>query len=144
VNSFLLERPFHPLHRSPGYALTLLAESTTSVLHCSEAISRPAVSPEDIALEASRTLLTEIAKGGCVDQKHQVLVLLMMVLGSEDVGRCRLGELSPRTIQFLRDVRDFFGTSFKIVPVTDASSSHTELLFSCYGTGYVNANRTIA
>jgi RNA 3'-terminal phosphate cyclase len=40
--------------RSPGYALTLLAESTTSAIHCSEAVSEPGVSPEDIAMLATR------------------------------------------------------------------------------------------
>ncbi|KAJ7509992.1 RNA 3'-terminal phosphate cyclase/enolpyruvate transferase [Mycena galericulata] len=122
--------------KSPGYALSLLAESTTSALHCSEAVSQPGVAPEDIALQATRALLAEIDKGGCVDRQHQTLVLLMMVLGSEDVGRCRMGEPTHRTIQFLRDVRSFFGTSFKI------ECSH--LLYSCYGTGYINSNRTLA
>ena len=147
--------------RSPGYALSLLAESTTSALFCSEAISQPGVAPEDIALQATRSLLSEISKGGCVDQKHQSLVLLFMVLGSEDVGRCRMAEPTPRTsvffqsffffalmfsfrIQFLRDVRDFFGTSFKIVPAEPGNSESTELLYSCYGTGHVNANRNLA
>jgi RNA 3'-terminal phosphate cyclase-like protein len=83
--------------RSPGYALSLLAESTTSALHCSEAISQPGVAPEDIALQATRALLAEIDRGGCVDRQHQSLVLLMMVLGSEDVGRCRMGEPTLRT-----------------------------------------------
>ena len=32
-----------------------------------------------------------------MDRKHQALVLLFMVLGSEDVGRCRMGEPTPRT-----------------------------------------------
>jgi hypothetical protein len=36
-----------------------------------------------------------------VDRKHQTLVLLFIVLGSEDVGRCRMGEPTPRTfVQF--------------------------------------------
>ncbi|KAE9409578.1 18S rRNA biogenesis protein [Gymnopus androsaceus JB14] len=130
--------------KSPGYALSLLAESTTSALFCSEAISQPGVAPEDIALQATRSLLSEISKGGCVDQKHQSLVLLFMVLGSEDVGRCRMAEPTPRTIQFLRDVRDFFGTSFKIVSAEPGNSESTELLYSCYGTGHVNANRNLA
>jgi len=85
------------VYRSPGYALSLLAESTTSALHCSEAVSQPGVPPEDIALLATRALLNEIKQGGCVDRKHQTLVLLMMVLGSEDVGRCQMGEPTPRT-----------------------------------------------
>ncbi|KAF9075175.1 18S rRNA biogenesis protein [Rhodocollybia butyracea] len=130
--------------KSPGYALTILAESTTSVLFCSEAISKPGVAPEDIALQATRSLLSEISKGGCVDQKHQSLILLMMVLGSEDVGRCRMSQPTPGTIQFLRDIRDFFGTSFKIVPADPTEPNATDLLYSCYGTGHVNANRDLA
>jgi len=79
-----------------------------------------------------------------VDRKHQTLILLMMVLGSEDVSRCRMSEPTPRTIQFLRDVKNFFGTTFKIVPAEPSENSCTELLYSCYGTGYVNINRTLA
>ncbi|KAG6868716.1 hypothetical protein C0993_011654 [Termitomyces sp. T159_Od127] len=127
--------------KSPGYALSLLAESTTSAIHCAEAISKPGVAPEDIGLEAARALMAEVNLGGCVDRKHQILVLLMMVLGSEDVGRCCMSEPTPRTIQFLRDVKQFFGTSFKIVPAEPGSG---QLLYSCYGTGYVNANRALA
>ncbi|KAH8995404.1 18S rRNA biogenesis protein [Lactarius akahatsu] len=129
--------------KSPGYALSLVAETTTSALHCAEAVSQPGVAPEDIALQASRSLLSEIERGGCVDQKHQTLVLLMMVLGSEDVGRCRMAEPTERTVQFLRDVRDAFGISFKIVPA-DKSRGSRHLLYSCYGSGYVNTNRTLA
>jgi len=129
--------------KSPGYALSLVAETTTSVLHCAEAVSRPGVAPEDIALQATRSLLSEIERGGCIDQRHQTLVLLLMLLGSEDVGRCRMAEPTERTIQFLRDVRDAFGTSFKIVPA-DRSGQSSDLLYSCYGTGYVNTNRTLA
>ncbi|KAF5330851.1 hypothetical protein D9619_005612 [Psilocybe cf. subviscida] len=130
--------------KSPGYALTLLAESTTSAIYCAEAIAEPGVAPEDIGLKATRALLAEVEKGGCVDEMHQVLVLLMMVLGSEDVGRCQMGEPTPKTIQFLRDVQAFFATSFKIVPVDPSDPSSSQLLYSCYGTGYVNANRTLA
>lgn len=137
---------------SPGYALSLVAESTTTALHCSESVSVAGGTPEDVALAAARALLTEIKRGGCVDRHHQILVLLFMVLGSEDVGRVRLGELSPRTIQFLRDVRDFFGTSFKIVPAEQSSSSTPssspegtqELLLSCYGVGFINVNRNVS
>ncbi|KAF8623462.1 hypothetical protein AX15_006246 [Amanita polypyramis BW_CC] len=130
--------------KSPGYALSILAESTTGAIHCAEATSQPGVPPEDIALQATRALLTELQKGGCVDRKHQTFALLLMVLGSEDVGRCRMGEPTPLTIQFLRDVKVFFGTSFKIVPAEPEDADCPQLLYSCYGTGYMNANRTIA
>ncbi|KAI0041124.1 18S rRNA biogenesis protein [Auriscalpium vulgare] len=130
--------------KSPGYALTLLAESTTSAIHCSEVVSQPGVAPEDIAIQASRALLREIQRGGCVDERHQTLVLLMMVLGSEDVGRVRMAEPTERTIQFLRDVKIAFATSFKITPVDASSEGPAQLLYSCYGTGYVNTNRSLA
>ncbi|KAA1469467.1 18S rRNA biogenesis protein [Dentipellis sp. KUC8613] len=126
--------------KSPGYALTLLAESTTGALHSSEAISEAGVAPEDIALRASYALLTEIRRGGCIDRLHQCLVLLYMVLGSEDVGRVRMSEPTERTIQFLRDIKDVFGTSFKITQVEDS----TDLLYVCYGTGFINVNRSLA
>src|ERR1700683_5807465 len=74
------------VYRSPGYALSLLAESTTSAIHCSEVVSQPGVPPEDIALLATRALLSEIKTGGCVDRQHQTLVLLMMVSRRQDVG----------------------------------------------------------
>ncbi|KAL5489816.1 hypothetical protein ACEPAI_4648 [Sanghuangporus weigelae] len=130
--------------KSPGYALSLLAESTTGALHCAEAVSKPGVPPEDIARQATYALLEEIKRGGCVDRSHQTLVLLMMVLGSEDIGRCRMGEPSPRTIQFLRDVREFFGVSFKIAKADSTNPESTDLIFSCLGIGYVNVNRTLA
>lgn len=79
-----------------------------------------------------------------MDRRHQTLVLSMMVLGSEDVGRCRMGEPTVQTIQFLRDVRQFFGTSFKISPAEPADPDCKQLVYSCYGSGYVNANRTLA
>jgi len=132
------------LGRSPGYALSLVAESTTTAMHCSEAVSKPGAAPEDVALDAAHALLAEISRGGCVDRKHQSLVLLLMILGSEDVGRCRMGEPSPRTVQFLRDTRDFFGTTFKIAPADFDGVPTSHLIFSCYGTGYVNVNRTMS
>lgn len=47
-------------------------------------------------------------------------------------------------IQFLRDVRSFFATSFKIVSADPPDPECSQLIYSCYGTGYVNANRTLA
>nr|XP_031864084.1 18S rRNA biogenesis protein RCL1 [Kwoniella shandongensis]KAA5531156.1 18S rRNA biogenesis protein RCL1 [Kwoniella shandongensis] len=85
--------------KSPGYGLTLVAQSTTSALHASECLSTPGAitTPEDIALQAARLLLQELSSGGCVDSKHQWLVALLMALGKEDVGKCLLGSLTPHT-----------------------------------------------
>ena len=47
-------------------------------------------------------------------------------------------------IQFLRDLKEGFGTAFKIVPAEPTDSDSLDLIFSCYGVGYVNANRSLA
>lgn len=90
--------------KSPGYGLTLVAQSTTDALHAAEALSvAPAKgesvsqTPEDIAAHAARLLLQEISGGGAVDSSHQWLVLLLMVLGKEDVGKCLMGDLTAHT-----------------------------------------------
>ncbi|CAE6357346.1 unnamed protein product [Rhizoctonia solani] len=127
--------------KSPGFGMSLLATSTTGALHCSEVIGGAGALPNDIGHAASRSLLSEIRRGGCVDRHHQWLVLLLMVLGSEDVGKCRMGELTVKSVQFLRDVKQFFGTSFKIVPAPDSDS---ELMLSCFGTGYINSNKAVS
>ena len=92
--------------KSPGYGLTLVAQSTTSALHASECMTVPPAAlssttqtqtPEEVALHAARLLLEQIARGGCVDGRHQWLVLLLMALGKEDVSKCLIGDLTPHT-----------------------------------------------
>ncbi|KAJ9103135.1 hypothetical protein QFC21_002557 [Naganishia friedmannii] len=131
--------------KSPGYGLTLLALSNTAALHSAETISVPAPTsntpasfdtsatttstqrfqtPEELATHAARLLLESVARGGCVDESHQWLVLLLMVLGPEDVGRCRMGALTPFSIQSLRDLYDFFSVRFKIAPLDSPLASN--------------------
>ena len=58
--------------------------------------------------------MQEVAFRACVDTQHQSLALLLMALGPEDVSKVRFGKLSNFTIQYLRDIREFFGIVFKI------------------------------
>ncbi|GAA5852130.1 hypothetical protein JCM8547_000168 [Rhodosporidiobolus lusitaniae] len=169
--------------KSPGYAITLVASSTSHALHSAEASSSPPhptaqpVSsgadvetprwtppvPEDLGLEVARLLLEEIRRGGCVDRGWEWLVTLLLVLGGEDVGRVMLaGPFDPFFIEHIRDLKAFFGTTFKITPVVAAlpSTARDEegedvdmsvtggsgseaapakaFVFSCVGTGFTN------
>ena len=69
-------------------------------------------------------LFEEIRNGGCVDTQHQALCCMLMVIGPEDVSKVRFGKLSPYTIAYLRDLRDFMGVTFK---VTADEETHTTL-----------------
>lgn len=82
---------------SPGFAISLLAKTTTSAFYSAELAGGAGQAPEDVGLQAARMLLSEIRKGGCVDSISQTLVLLMMVLGPNDVSKVRVGELTPFT-----------------------------------------------
>lgn len=83
--------------RSPGFALSLVAEFTTGALLSAEKAAQPGDAAEDVGLAAAKMLLREISKGGCVDTSSQWLNLLLMVLSPEDVSKIRLGQLSPFT-----------------------------------------------
>lgn len=113
---------------SPGYALSLVAESTTDALLSAECAYQPRAhllesqneestgakdilqladevldgdynfpTPEDLGIRAARLLLQEIKKGGCVDTLSQWLYVLFIALGPEDVGKFRIGSLTPFT-----------------------------------------------
>ena len=136
--------------------MTLLSTSTTSVLVSAEATSCPdpdepkdaQQTPEDIGELAARRLLAELSRGGCVDRGADKFVLTLMVLGGEDLRRCRFGgPFDPSTLQHLRDLRDFFGVAFKIRPAPAAKSNRAddkdveqtdELILSCVGIGHMN------
>jgi RNA 3'-terminal phosphate cyclase-like protein len=83
--------------KSPGFALSLVAESTTGVLYSSEQAALPGETPEDIGSKTAKLLLSEISKGGCVDSLNQWLILLLMALGPEDVSKIRTGKLTAFT-----------------------------------------------
>ncbi|XP_065567830.1 RNA 3'-terminal phosphate cyclase-like protein isoform X2 [Artemia franciscana] len=141
---------------SPGYGIVLIAETTKGAFLVAESSSNPINSgkppsvPEDIGLEAANRLLQEIYRGGCVDSNCQSSTLLFMALYQKDVSKIMTGPLSPYTIKFLRTLRDFFGTQFK---VETKQRSHEEedlrtgcdkVILTCIGVGYTNLSKTVA
>ncbi|KAJ1811978.1 hypothetical protein LPJ75_003884, partial [Coemansia sp. RSA 2598] len=122
---------------SPGFGLSLVAESTTGALMTAELCANPGDAPEDVGRDAAKMLLNEIVRGGCFDSSHQWMALLMMVLGPEHVSRTRIGKLTPFTIQYLRDIREFFNTTFKIKPDPETNT----IAMTCLGSGFTNVGK---
>jgi RNA 3'-terminal phosphate cyclase-like protein len=83
--------------RSPGFAVSLVAESTTGALLSTELAAEAGQTPEEIGERAAYMLLKEISQGGCFDSANQWIALLFMVLGPEDVSKVCLGALTPFT-----------------------------------------------
>lgn len=105
---------------SAGFALTLVAESTTGCFisaQTSASRDHPDLTlPEDVGKHCAKLLLHQVAQGGCVDSTHQSLLLLLMLLGPEDISKIRLGPLTQSSIKCLRLIREFFGVTYRIRP----------------------------
>lgn len=72
--------------------------------------------PRVAGKRTARLLLEEVFRGGCVDSISQPLCFLFMCLGPEDVSKVCVGKLTPFSMQLLRDIKEFFGVTFKIRP----------------------------
>ncbi|TNN70739.1 RNA 3'-terminal phosphate cyclase-like protein [Liparis tanakae] len=137
--------------KSPGFGLTLVAETLNGTFLSAEMSSTPQgkgdpMLPEDLGRNCAKLLLEEVHRGGCVDSSNQSLTLLLMTLGQQDVSKVLLGPLSPYTIEFLRHIKDFFQIMFKIEvqkPLEDERKGGDKVLMTCVGVGYSNINKTL-
>eukprot|EP00897_Mesotaenium_endlicherianum_P003423 jgi/Mesen1/3108/ME000184S02169 len=153
--SAALESSWPALARSPGYGVSLVAETTTGCLVSAESAAEhlnrdddsrdaggreAALLPEDVGTHAARCLLQQIKQGGVVDSTHQGLLFLLCALCPEDVSKVRSGPLTPQAIRTLRDIKEFLGVQFNIKP--DASSE--TVILSCIGSGFKNMSKKIS
>jgi len=122
---------------SPGYGLSLRAETTTGCFLSYEQMGASGIVPEDLAQTCATQLLQEILRGGCVDTSSQSTSLAMMAMGPEDVSKIRLGKLSPHTISFLQHIRQFFDVTFQIIPDPESKT----IVLTCFGCGLKNLAR---
>jgi len=136
--------------KSPGFGLTLTAETSTETVLSAEVCSGPSSEgravPEELAERAAKLLLEEIFRGGCCDSLSQNLAVVMMGLTPPDVSKMVLGPLSPYTVQSLRHVRDFMDLTFKLETFVNQDEEELKLgadkvMLTCVGVGHTNLNK---
>jgi RNA 3'-terminal phosphate cyclase-like protein len=144
--------------KSPGFGLTLTAETTTGCFLSAEVCSGPAGAgqgptvPEDLGRQGARALLEEIFRGGCADSLSQALTVTMMGLGPTDVSKFVTGPLSPYTVQLLRHTKDFLQLMFKLETYSSAEEQEEaegarlrigadKVLLTCVGVGFTNLSK---
>jgi len=138
--------------KSPGFGLTLTAETNTGVFLSAEVCSNPAGSgsptvPEDLGKLGAKMLLEEIFRGGCADSCAQSIAALFMSMGPADVSKYMVGPLSPYTVQYLRHIRDFLNVMFKLETRTEDEEDKElrmgtdKVLLTCVGTGITNLSK---
>lgn len=133
-----------------GFGLSLVAESSAEgVIYSADEVAPPegGVVPEDIGIRCAYQLLEIIAQGGCASAVSVSTMLTLMAMGSEDVGRLRLGRDvvgREETIGLARDLKAFGASSWGIRSVDDDDESSGDLFISVKGTGVGNIGRKVA
>jgi len=139
--------------KSPGFGLTLTAETEAGVMLNAEVCSGPSTEgravPEDLAEQGANRLLEEIFRGGCCDSLAQSLAITLMGLTPPDVSKMVMGPLSPYTVNCLRHVRDFMDLTFKLETHLNPDEEDLKLgadkvMLTCVGVGYTNLNKKTA
>jgi RNA 3'-terminal phosphate cyclase-like protein len=131
-----------------GFGISLVAESSTNgVLYSADVVAPPegGVVPEDIGKRCAYQLLETIEKGGCTSLAATNTVLTLMAMGSEDVGRIRLGREvlgTEEVIGLARDLKTFGASSWGMRDVEDDDSG--DIIVSVKGTGVGNVGRKVA
>ncbi len=100
--------------------------------------------PEELGVLGAKMLLEEIYRGGCADSSSQSLAALYMSMGPADVSKYLVGPLSPYTVQFLRHIRDFVDTMFKLETKSEEENLRTgtdKVLLTCVGIGFTNLSK---
>ncbi|KAM3086724.1 hypothetical protein ACMFMF_000665 [Clarireedia jacksonii] len=130
-----------------GFGLALIAEtSSAGVVYSADVVSpsEGGVAPEDIGKQCAYQLLEIISQGGCVTKAGAPTVLTLMAMGSEDVGRLRLGREVVATEDIIglgRDLKKFGASSWGLRDVEEDESD--DIIVSVKGTGVGNVGRGI-
>ena len=130
-----------------GFGLALVAESSTGILFSADVASpvgggQPA---EEIGSNCAYQLLESISNGGCVSLEAAPIVITMMAMGSEDVGRLQIGRevmADEKIIQLARDLHAF-GISGWGVRDASKDGDNQDLILSIVGKGIGNVGRKI-
>ncbi|EEY18527.1 RNA-3'-phosphate cyclase family protein [Verticillium alfalfae VaMs.102] len=131
-----------------GFGLSLVAESSSvGVIYSADLVAPPTggVVPEDIGKQCAYQLLETIAQGGCVSRVSASTVLTLMAMGSEDVGRLRIGRDvvgTEEVVGLARDLRTFGASSWGLRDVNEDDAD--DIIVSVKGSGVGNVGRKVA
>lgn len=128
-----------------GFGLSLVAESNTGALYSADVASPPSGGevPEDLGKRCAYQLLESIAQGGAASNVSAPMMLIMMAMGSEDVGRLVLGKDvlgSEGVVQLARDLRTFGMSGWGLKD----GDEEGDVVVSIVGRGVGNVGRKLA
>jgi RNA 3'-terminal phosphate cyclase-like protein len=131
-----------------GFGISLVAESSTGCLYSADVSSPPegGVPADEIGRQAAYQLLEKISQAGCVESVAAPTMLMLMAMGSEDVGRVALGRdvlASEEVIMLARDSKAFGGSGWGFREQS-GENERGEVVVSVVGRGVGNVGRKVA
>ena len=131
-----------------GFGLSLVAETSTGALYSADVPSAPegGQTPEEIGQRGAYQLFETVALGGCVPLAAASTMLILMAMGSGDVGRVILGREvlgSEEVIELARDLRKFGANAWGIRDL-NGPGEEGDIVVSVVGTGIGNVGRKMA
>ncbi|KAI5960911.1 hypothetical protein KGF57_001843 [Candida theae] len=131
--------------KSPGFGLTLVAESKRGWRIVVENVGQARTLPEDLGELTAFQLMTEITQSGAIGRYQLTMCLVFMVIGKEDIGRVKIhkSEMDDGLIHALRDVKSVFGSEAYLTQDDDEEEDDFMTL-SMKGSGFTNVSKKIA
>jgi RNA 3'-terminal phosphate cyclase-like protein len=129
-----------------GFGLSLVASSSSGHHIFSADIAAPIegrLAAEDVGKRAALQLLEVIEQGGCVPQIAAPSVLMLMAMGSEDVGRVVIGKDILGSVEMIALARDCKAFGLSAWGLRDADEEGC-IVVSVVGRGLGNVGRKVA
>lgn len=120
---------------SPGFGVSLVAETTTGGLLHADMIGQAGMTPEEVGRKTSKKLLAEIAGAGYFSAKSNYFVLVLMSLTPDNVNKVCLRSIKEEDKLIMAEIKSVLGVSFKTI------NNESNYIISCVGSGYVNFNQ---
>ncbi|KAI5965220.1 uncharacterized protein KGF55_001440 [Candida pseudojiufengensis] len=133
--------------KSPGFGITLAAESKRGWRIIAENVGEAQSLPEDLGELTAYQLIEEITKSGAIGRYQIIMAIIFMIIGKEDIGRIKIhkSEIDEKLIFALRDVKQIFGTEayFKD-DAEEIDGDENFITLSLKGNGFTNVSKKIA
>lgn len=120
---------------SPGFGISLVAESTTGSLLHADGIGQAGDTPEDLGQAVAKRLLREISGGGYISTSLHYFVFILMSMTVDHVNKVVISKIGENDREILESIKAFIGVAFKIKPAANDSNS---CIVSCLGSGHIN------
>lgn len=131
--------------KSPGFGVTLVAESKKGWRIFAEGSGSAGSLPEDLGESVAYQLLHELTQSACFGRNQLKLALTYMAIGKEDLGRVKIhkDQIDENLVWVLRDIKTLLGSE-AFMKESEDEADENYMTVSMKGNGFISASKKIA